>query len=300
MTYTKRIIVAGGCAALLHAALLLGMACFRTPPATVLAARPEPIVLNLNPQPPPQPKRFIETHTPADAPVEPTDLIAMHNSKARDLSDAVGTREAPHVEQIDDFDQESALPPAPEPLQPRPSVPAAPPVPAKEAPPLSEASSGDPVYVREPQAKSIAPAEPFEIAQAQPQPPPSDEPPATERGRVEGGVKRQGFAAFEAMEHELAPYLREVRRRVDRNWRAALQLRFSGTSPTRAVLDCAIRPDGRLAYVNIVEAGGSATFAPLCKQAVERAGPFPPFPFEVPDMYRDKNLEIRWTFRFLE
>jgi hypothetical protein len=41
------------------------------------------------------------------------------------------------------------------------------------------------------------------------------------------------------------------------------------------------------------------TYAPLCREAIEKAAPFSAFPFKVPEIYRDENLEIRWTFSFL-
>lgn len=120
------------------------------------------------------------------------------------------------------------------------------------------------------------------------------------RGSVEGDVAEgKGFLAFEAMKSEIAPYMMEIRRRVERHWRAAMTLKYSGTTPTKAVIDCAISPEGELLYVTVVEPGSSVSFAPLCKESIEKAGPFPPFPFKVPDIYRNKNLEIHWTFNFL-
>ena len=153
-------------------------------------------------------------------------------------------------------------------------------------------------------------SEPLQVAQAEP----PVLPPGRPQGRVDGGVHSKGFTGFEAMEDEIAPYLKEVRARVERNWRAALQLRYSGTTPTKAVLECSIRPDGMLLHVRIVEAGVpttgdstsavspsgvSPTYAPLCKEAIERAAPFPAFPFKIPEMYRERSLQIRWTFSFL-
>jgi hypothetical protein len=119
------------------------------------------------------------------------------------------------------------------------------------------------------------------------------------KARPGGAAEGKGFIGFEALEHELGPYLKEVRDRVERNWRAALEMRFSGASRTQAVLDCAISPQGKLVRVKIVEPGDSPTFAVLCKQAIEKAAPFSPFPFDVPAIYRSQNLEIRWTFSYL-
>ena len=124
-------------------------------------------------------------------------------------------------------------------------------------------------------------------------------PQGTSRGQIDGGVKNEGFVAYEAIRDKVAPYLKTIRARVERNWQTSLHLKYLGTSPTKAVLDCAIGPDGKLVAVNIVDAGDATGYAAICKEALERAAPFDPFPFQVPDMYQSKNLEIRWTFNFL-
>ena len=49
----------------------------------------------------------------------------------------------------------------------------------------------------------------------------------------------------------------------------------------------------------MVEPGSSLTYAVLCRQAVEMAAPFGPFPFDVPEIYRNHNLEITWKFSYL-
>ncbi len=288
------------------------------------------------PEPPPPPTRsLVDTLAPTNEPVEPTDLIAEQNSKAQDMADVEGTRPAPFVEKASEFDQLAA--PAPVPVAPDPPKPAVPPQPPSPplspeqpkpaavppppeppkpatAPPPSAPEQSD--MAEKAPAKPDGPAQdatkpndamqPFQVAQAggAPQPGglptlPSPLPVGDVRGRVDGGVKGEGFTSFEAMADEIAPYLKEIRNRVERNWRSALQFRYTGTSPTKAVLDCAINPEGQVVSATIIESGSSPTYAALCKEAVEKAGPFGPFPFQVPDMYRSKNLEIRWTFSFL-
>ncbi len=91
----------------------------------------------------------------------------------------------------------------------------------------------------------------------------------------------------------------KVRNRVEREWRAALQLRYSGVSRTYAIIECSIRPDGTLEYAKIIEPGSSLTYAVLCRQAIEQAGPFGPFPFDVPEIYRSENLRITWKFSYM-
>ncbi len=130
-------------------------------------------------------------------------------------------------------------------------------------------------------------------------PAPQPLPPRESKGRLRDQVQNKGFVAFEAMQHEIAPYLQEVRRRVELRWNEMLLTRYSGTQPAEAEIDCAIAPDGTLAYVRVVGKPEDRVYAALCAAALRRAAPFGAFPFEVPAMYRDRNLEIRWTFSFL-
>ena len=311
MSYEKRLTVAGAGSVLLHMAFLALVAvrgCQSIARVDAIAAHREPIVLRLQPPKPPAVRRLIDTQSPADEPAGPTDLIGEHTTKAQDLEDVEGTRLAPYFEQPSEFDQLRL--PAPLPA-PTPSAPAPPPAPESETTPpeaqpheagvVAVAASNEPPEKQREETQQPRPKrEPLQVAQADP----PVLPPGQPQGRVDGGVRSKGFAGFEAIEDEIAPYLKEVRARVERNWRAALQLRYSGTTPTRAVLECSIRPDGMLEHVRIVEGGVSPTgvsptYAPLCKEAVERAAPFPAFPFKVPEMYRERSLQIRWTFSFL-
>jgi outer membrane biosynthesis protein TonB len=150
----------------------------------------------------------------------------------------------------------------------------------------------------EPAPAAEAPVAPQPSAPAAPQPL-ADRPEPTE-GRFEGNVSNRGFTGFEAMRSDMAPYFLEVRRKVEATWRAVLQVRYSGNEATRCVIDCVIAPDGSLVRAKILEAGDSPTFASLCKMAIERAAPFGPFPVDVPEYYRSRNLEIRWTFSFYD
>ena len=129
-------------------------------------------------------------------------------------------------------------------------------------------------------------------------------PPLTEsigiaRGRESGGAEVKGDLSFNANRHALGEYMLGVRRQVERAWRMSLQFKYTGTSRATATLECSIRPDGILEHVKILERGHSVIYAALCKQAIERAAPFGPFPFDVPLSYRSENLVIRWKFSFL-
>jgi hypothetical protein len=301
--------VAAIIALLIHLIVFVAVAEYRPKRTIGPSAKRDPIVLDLQDPPPPEPPRqFIDAGTPTEEEVEPTDLISETNSKASDMSDVEGERPAPFVEQPDTFDQFRGMPQAP-------AVPPQPP--AAETPPMEEEPEVEP--------EPTEPEEPImEVVEEPPPPPeePKEEPPAEpkeerievaavptpqfpvpEPGRVqarpEGGVESLGFLGFEAQRHEFAPYLKIVRDKVERRWKATIQGRYSGTNRTKAVIDCSIAPNGEVKKVEIVFAGDSASYAALCKAAIEKSGPFPPFPFEVPAVYKKDTLDIRWTFNYL-
>jgi len=284
-------------------------------------------------------RRLVAPGMPTSEPVPSTDLISTQNSKASDLSNSDKDGHAPAVDLVDVFDAPgggtpklpAAVPPSPaetkapdEAAAPAPSkapaLPEAPPestkpvTPIHAAPPKSDADAvraekpvkPDPSTPKKAPEKPTPPQEDLTIAKAEPpmfpQIPPSIAPaptPGPSHGRVDGGVKTKGFLGFEAERNEFAPYLQAIQRKVEARWRSTLQMKYSGVSQTQAVIDCSIRPDGKLEMVQIIDPGNSVTYAPLCKEAIEKAGPFSPFPFTVPEVYRSKNLEIRWTFSFM-
>lgn len=278
--------------------------------------------------------RLIDPGAPTDSPVDETDMISSEDSKAQSAKTSAGDPDRPSVDRIDDFDEmprqptpqppvQTALVPPQMPVErsvepdPEPEPVLEPiPEPAEEVPDEQgavqvaavprEARKPEPERPVEPEPeKEPAPEakkseEAVQVAQAPtaPAPPPVQELRAS-RGREDGGAQPGGFTSFEANQHELGAYMLKVRNHVEREWRTALATRYPGVGPARALLDCSIRPDGTLDYVRIVENGNSPGFATLCKAAVERASRnFEPFPFEVPEIYRSKNLEVRWLFTY--
>ncbi|MBI4558381.1 MAG: TonB C-terminal domain-containing protein [Candidatus Hydrogenedentes bacterium] len=305
MDERKRLTVAASTSILLHIVGLLVLSFHRVDARVGLAGGDEPIIVRLQPMQTDPIKRLVNSAVPAKEPVDiSTDLISDRNSKASDFSNVEGTRKAPQMDEASQFDELRSPGPVPMATGTTPSAPAAeisPPKPKLQ----EETTSAEPTLTaapppepRSPPEAKLEESERMQLAQAVTPAVPLPET-GPSRGRVEGGVKNLGFLGFEAMKHELAPYLQEVRRRVEKRWIAALHMKYSGASQTQAVLDCAINADGKLVYVAIVDPGPAVGYAPLCKEAIESAGPFPPFPFRVPEVYRSKNLEIRWTFSFL-
>jgi hypothetical protein len=323
----RRLTTSFGISLLLHglifAVIALQMAQSSAP---VLSLSIAPITVALSPTPPPEARSMVDAVAPTAEPVGPTDLIAEQDSKAQDLSDVVGKRLAPFFENPSEFDQVAGPPFAEPPQTPAPRSQAQPTAPpekqekprrepvsfpkkaddrmqlamadAREQPDMAagEAARG---------AHAAAENGPASEGNASPGSERSKGPsgpgtsPGESRGRVDGGVPNDGFTGFEALKSDIAPYLKEVRTRVEHKWFAAMAFRYKGVSPTKAVVDCAINREGKLVYATIHEQGSAALFARVCKESIEEAAPFPPFSFEVPDIYANKNLEIRWTFSFM-
>jgi outer membrane biosynthesis protein TonB len=296
---------------LLHAA---GVALLRhtyQPKEYSRAAAPEPIVLDLQPEAQPEPApahQLIDVAVPAETPPDSSERIAETNAEAMDMALRDAEHPAPNLEP-DVFD---ALPspasvPTPPVEPPSPPSPSAPKKedseddrkPEKEEPrvKLPEPPKPDAPPDSEEGAESEKqPEGPIKIAQAQALMP---QRPETGKSRDRGGVSKQGQTNFDAIQSEIAPYLKHVRTKVEQQWNQMLYTRYSGTSPVQTVIDCAINAQGELVSVNVVGTDNDKLYSALCRDAVQRAGPFGPFPFEVPDIYRGKDLEIRWTFSFM-
>lgn len=317
MSYRRRIQLAAAGSIIIHSLVLASIGYSPAQGSARSAVKPKPLVLALNPPEPDKTRRLIEGGAPATQPVEPTDLISDRDTMARDEADVEGDTPQPFFEEGSEFDELAqvgavVLPPAPSAIGPPETPQVAAPAPdGNDVRPADAADAADAEGLRVEEWKEERPDRvniepdiqklpaPFDVAQVPAILQPQMEDPGVVRGRVDGGVKAIGATSFEAHRHIFGAYMIEVRKRVERGWRAALQLRYSGTTPTEAVIECAIRPDGNLVYVRVVTPGGSASYASLCKEAIELSGPFPPFPFEIPVVYRSRNLEIRWKFSFL-
>ena len=288
------------------------------------------------PEPEPEPeteqrvRTVIETPNPTNEPVEDTDLISNNNSKAMDQSDKTGDRQAPASENADDFDQVE-LKPTPEPQssppqpmivpppQPQPEqVPETEPVEEKREIPEQRAEATKPTDATvvekldremteareettpEEPKEDVQTPERFEVAQATPPPTPQifEQDIREGRTRGDGGTDESGVLNFEAREHELGEYMLHVRRKVERQWRTAIRLKYASVRHAEARVKLSIRPDGTIAAVEILDDGNALPFAALSREAVWDAGPFDPLPFDVPEFYRSRNLDITWRFSY--
>ncbi|MFP4501750.1 MAG: TonB C-terminal domain-containing protein [Candidatus Hydrogenedentota bacterium] len=174
------------------------------------------------------------------------------------------------------------------------------PEPAEDAIQVTEAPGEEPAPPeKEKEPEPAAP--PKQLAKRMPPhaPQPATEAPQRGQGDVEGMAVEEGVAAFAALRDEVAAYILQLKPMIRRSWLTLLLTRYSGTSPTEATVKVVIAPDGTLVAAELMDSAEDRIYAALCRQAVRNAGPFPPFPFEIPREYRGENLVIRWTFGFL-
>lgn len=327
--YENRIRASGWISALLH--LLIFLLAWWSVPAIQFGIAKQPsdtITVTLMPPAPEPPaerpleRQLIDVATPATAPVQPTDLIAVQNTNASDTAASEGDKPGPKVDVEDRIDSLGgragalSMPQAPTPAEKEsPEKKEEDPSEKKpddnriEAEVTSEASESAtkkaPKPVAMAKAGPVTPAPPPSApspaaAPATPPTPPGNNRPddAQTRGRRYKGVRNVGVQGFEALQDQIAPYLKKVEDAVERRWREALLTRYNGTRATEAKIDCEIGPDGRIVSLKISGTPDDRIYAAICKEAIEKAGPFGPFPFTVPEIYRNRNLEIRWSFNF--
>ncbi len=339
MTYPRRIFVSGCCAVLLHLSAAAIWVFAPRGPVLARELPLMPLVLNLQPPEAPRRQLVDVAESTDEAVTETDLIAEVNAKAADDtpgagedlgpvleeLSDFDALAQAPAPETPAPEAAASAPPAGEQPLeqaeeqaaeQPRAqtAVLDAPrlPQPLESAAVLPEKEPAP----EQAQAAEAGPAEnlgPFQVAKASPAPPRPVAPPAPdvppapiaselaqpERSRAHDGVGRRGPTNFEAIKDEIAPYLKEIRKKVRRKWIEMLVGRYSGTSPAEVVFDIAISPVGELVSVRVVGVAKERVYAALCKEALRDAAPFGPFTFQVPEFYRGKNLEIRWTFDFL-
>ncbi len=315
MNYSRRIVIAFSLSLLAHGALLLLF--WRPVSGSVETPEPEQrrMIVHLREDAP----RFIETHTPADEPPEEAAYISTQDARAMDMTadetpepEEPGPTDLP-LDEVDVAPRQPVIAPEEVATAPSPPFPAHMP-PRQDAPPTQKATTtvDDETADREdrfevartallprPDPPAASPPAGPKPMEKPPEEPRDDGPPQEGRTRVRGRTVTHGMTNFEALRHDLAPYLDQVKKAVERRWIEMLLMRYSGTSPTRAEIFCAIAPDGTLVEASIVGMPKEYLFAGLCRDAVQRAAPFPPFPFQVPDIYRNQNLQITWHFSFL-
>lgn len=331
--YENRIRAAAWVSALLHLLALLlalwlrpafhfGPSLMEEGPISVTFESPPPV-----PQPRQQPleRQLVDVAQPASQPVQPTDLIAVQDSNASDTTAAPSSVAGPRVDVMDTLDSlggRAGAVPTPS-AAPEPPTPPAPPSPAQESEAKAPEMAAEPQGEKQPaaptasqrvavtmaKAESAGMAAPAAVdaaaSPAAPAAPAQTAPPGNDklqdsptRGRTRG-VQKVGVQGFEALRDQIAPYLKKVEDAVERQWREALLTKYNGARATTAEIDCEIGPDGRIVSLKITGTPDDRIYAALCKEAIEKAGPFGAFPFQVPEMYRNKNLEIRWSFNFL-
>jgi outer membrane biosynthesis protein TonB len=306
MSYGRRIQLAAAVSILLHLVALIGYAALPERPGIGPAPEPEPFVVDLRQEDKRPPRELVESTQAATEPVQETNNIAEQASNARDKNPREAEELGPSFEQEAPHDFL-----APPPVPPTPVAPPVEQAPVKpqevkeetEEQPKQEVMEQEESFTvaeepePEPEPEEALP-ERMQVAQATP-PPPEPPQPRPSRGRQNRGVQQMGMSSFEALQDELAPYLKHIRDRVERRWFELLLGRYSGTQPTYVEVDVSIKPDGTLEHVRLVGEPEDKIFGGVCVEAIKRAGPFNPFPFSVPDIYLERNLQIRYSFSFL-
>jgi protein TonB len=103
------------------------------------------------------------------------------------------------------------------------------------------------------------------------------------------------IVSLETQSSEYAPYLADVKRRIERRWQIPPYAREVGLTG-RLVLVFSITPEGNLAQVRITDSSGTSVLDEAAVQAVRAAAPYAPFP----PMFTFERLTIVADFRYVD
>jgi TonB family protein len=190
---------------------------------------------------------------------------------------------------------------------------------SREAGSVARPSSAPPVS-QKPATPSSPPSERMGEALRAPRPDPSSSPSAQEvrpslreeiaalgrRGLSHEGrpfdAGRDGDAgtserivSLETQSSEYAPYLADVKRRIERHWEIPHYARQTGLTG-KLVLVFSITPGGSLAQLEVTESSGTSVLDDAAVQAVRDAAPYAPFP----PMFTFERLTIIANFRYAD
>jgi len=257
---------------------------------------PSPLVVRL--LPPNEIPRFIDQE---DAPG------ATRPVKSKDISQVTSEARGPGRVPGPSTTPESSGTPKPGRASPSPEAgkvaeaPASPPVPRQ--PPLPRA----------PTSESVGESQRLARPDSSPSPPTSSRPSLREEiaklGKQGSSVGGKGFDAgeqgdtgtgerivsLETQSSEYAPYLADVKRRIERHWEIPPYARETGLTG-KLVLVFSITADGNVAHLEITESSGTSVLDDAAVQAVRAAAPYGPFPSQ----FTFRRLTIVGNFRYAD
>ncbi len=296
MTGEERVLLYRSLGASLVLHLLSAVFLWKTQIPTPYLPAPSPLMVRL--LPPSEIPRFID---------QPEAPEAAGPVKSRDISQVVSEARGPGRVPGPATTPESSGIPKPGRASPSPQAgrvaepPASPPVPRQSAPP--------PAPTSEPAGESQSLARPDSSTS----PPTAHRPSLREEiaklGRRGASVEGQGVDAgqggdtgtgerivsLETKSSEFAPYLADVKRRIERHWQIPLYARQTGLTGN-LVLVFSITPEGGLAQVKITESSGTSVLDDAAVEAVRAAAPYGPFPSK----FTFQRLTIVGNFRYVD
>lgn len=107
--------------------------------------------------------------------------------------------------------------------------------------------------------------------------------------------------AFEARSHIVAPYVKDVKNRIQKYWLGYLLFKYPDVflRPSKAVVWFKILKDGSIKGPKVVRYEGDEMFKDICLASVENVAPFPDIPEDIwNEVEEDGGIEIVFTFRY--
>jgi len=111
-------------------------------------------------------------------------------------------------------------------------------------------------------------------------------------------VDELGVLAFATQTHLLAPYLKDVKKKIFDNWYEMLKEQKSKFIGSRVTVAFRIQMDGSVTALQVVKGESPELYENLCLVAIQKAVPFDPAPIEIPEFLKDRSVPVQFTFYY--
>ncbi|MBI2870290.1 MAG: hypothetical protein HYY14_01115 [Candidatus Omnitrophica bacterium] len=261
---------------------------------------------------PPRPEpalefEFIESPGEEQTPLKPTDLISDKNQRASDKEEGEGRVDEPSQEPYEDEDWRS-LPELPGSGGGKEDLPANP------VTPPGQAGEAGQIFQEEPEVKSEAVSlarvamstqmpeqfsTPEVIALPQQEAGPQGEMAQRAVSRREAGARALGERSFDAREHDLGPYIRELKKRIWQEWYPLVEFKYNRlAASSKTVVSFKVHPDGHISDLKALEHRGDEYLKILGLAAISQAAPFAALPEGFETVDGEETLDILFTFYY--
>jgi len=113
-------------------------------------------------------------------------------------------------------------------------------------------------------------------------------------------AKSKGTVTFETSYHEIGPYFKDVKKKIEHYWLGYLLFKYPNMKPeeSSATVSFKILPTGDVSNLEIVDYNGDIIFKDFCIATISNTAPYDPLPEGIKEVEKEGGINIVFTFRY--